>query len=232
MPRPSRPWFRFYVEAVSDRKMRRLTPAQRWLWVSVLAAARQSCIPGFLMVSEKVAYSWHDLADFAGMRLRDVERGTALFSEMGMIEFDRDLGAWRVPKWNDRQFESDLVTERTRKHRSNEHGRNVPTLPVGTPPETEAETDRELGTASGAPKSRGTRIPDEFTVTDDMAAWADRECPAIDWRAHTKVFVSYWKGEGRANAVKRDWTQAWRTWMLKEQTKAPPWVKRQAEVRR
>ena len=46
MPRVARPWFRFYVEAMRDPKMRRLSPAERWLWVAVLAACRESWIPG------------------------------------------------------------------------------------------------------------------------------------------------------------------------------------------
>ena len=138
MPRPKRPWFRVYVESMRDPKMRRLTPDQRWLWIAVLSAARESCIPGFLMVSDRLAFSWDDLADYAGMKVKAVERGTDTMRDLGMLEFDPNLGAWFVPKWNDRQYESDDVTLRTAKHRSNDARRNVPTSSVGTPPETEA----------------------------------------------------------------------------------------------
>lgn len=141
MPRPKRPWFRFYVEATRDTKLRRLTPAQRWLWVSVLAAARESCIPGWLMLSDRMALTDGDLADIAGMRERDVRDGLDAMEKLGLIEADPHLKAWCVPKFAERQFESDDVTARTAKHRSNEARRNVPTSTVGTPPETEAETD-------------------------------------------------------------------------------------------
>lgn len=144
MPRAARPWFRFYVEAMRDPKMRRLTPAQRWLWVAVLAAARESCLAGFLFIAEGVPMSWDDLADYAGMKLREVEQGIERMRELGMLVHDDHVGAWHVPAWNDRQYESDNTTERTRKHRSNERGRNVPTTPEGTPPETEADTDTEI----------------------------------------------------------------------------------------
>lgn len=70
----------------------------------------------------------------------------------------------------------------------------------------------------GAPaRSKGSRIPDEFVVTEEMQRWAIAECPDIDWRIHTKRFVAYWKGESGARAAKSNWTQAWRTWLLKEQ---------------
>lgn len=139
MPRTARPWFRFYVEAMRDPKMRRLSPPQRWLWVAILAAARESCLPGFLFIAEGVPMSWGDLADYAGMKLREVEQGTDLMSDLRMLEFDHNVRAWFVPAWNDRQYESDNTTERTRKHRR----RNVPTLLDGTPPETEADTEPE-----------------------------------------------------------------------------------------
>lgn len=156
MPRPARPWFRFYVEALSDRKLRRLTPAQRWLWVAILGAARQSPIGGYLLISERESMDAVDLADIAGMPVRDVERALPLFERAGLIERDDDFGAWYVPKWNTRQYESDDTTKRTRKHRSkppdgNDEGTFQPRseerpnsdegTPVGTPPETEGVTD-------------------------------------------------------------------------------------------
>lgn len=154
VPRPARPWFRFYVEALHDRKLRRLTPAQRWLWVAILGAARQSPTPGHLLVSEREPMDATDLADIAGMPVREVERALPLFDRAGLIAKEGDT--WYVPKWNGRQYESDNVTERTRKHRSKPDGENdVGTFqpgsmerrngdeisPVGTPPESETETD-------------------------------------------------------------------------------------------
>lgn len=157
MARPARPWFRLYVEATSDRKLRRLTPAQRWLWVAVLAAARQSPISGALMVSESDEMNAHDLADIAGMSVRDVEKALPLFERAGMIERDHELDAWVVPKWSDRQYESDVSTVRTRKHRSKEPVGNVPTPFEGTP-----ESERACATETEPPTPKGF---DEFWST-------------------------------------------------------------------
>lgn len=141
MPRPARPWFRFYVEAMSDRKLRRMTPTQRWIWVAVLAAARQSCRPGWLLVSENEPMDAHDIADLAGVPEREVAKVLPLFEASAMLAFEDEC--WHVINWADRQYESDDVTARTRKHRSKEQGRNVPTTFPGTPPETESETETE-----------------------------------------------------------------------------------------
>lgn len=141
MPRAARPWFRFYVEAVHDRKLRRLPPAERWLWVATLAAARQSPIPGALMVSVREPMTFDDLADFAGVPLEVVERAFPRFEQSEMVEHDQNLGAWAVKNWADRQYESDTSTERVRKSRSLERSNGVTGTFVVTPPETEAETD-------------------------------------------------------------------------------------------
>src|SRR5689334_10198587 len=139
MPRKPQPWFRFYVEACHDRKLRRLKPAERWLWVAVLAIARQSPLPGILLISEREPFTVEDVADFAGMSERETRQGMARLEYAELIDVDPELGAWFVPAWNDRQFESDDVTARTAKHRSKEPRRNVPTSAVGTPPETETD---------------------------------------------------------------------------------------------
>lgn len=116
MAPPKRPWFRFYTEALTDPKLRRLTPAQRWLWVAVLGAARQSPTPGVLMLTESEPLTCGDLADLAGMPEKATREGLGRLEELGLVAVDDD-GAWSVPKWNDRQFESDDTTARTRKHR-------------------------------------------------------------------------------------------------------------------
>lgn len=146
MAPPPRPWFRFYVEAVaSDRKVRRLDIRYRWLWVAVLAAARQSPTPGRLLVSPAVAFTDDDLADFAAMPLADVRKGMAALAAAELV-CRGDLGEWVVPKWDQRQFESDAVSDRTARHRaktrdgtfhrgSEEQPKDVPGNDVRTGPE-------------------------------------------------------------------------------------------------
>lgn len=112
------PWFRFYVEAMTDPKLRRLTPAQKWLWVVVLASAKQSHLEGWLMLTERESVTARDLADVAGMKLRDVEVGIQALEHLGLLRMDSHFGAWEVVAWQRRQYASDDVTTRTRKHRS------------------------------------------------------------------------------------------------------------------
>lgn len=76
-------------------------------------------------------------------------------------------------------------------------------------------------------RTRGTRIPDEFPVTDDMRRYARHHAaetlgrePAERFdawldRKHLD-FVDYWHEKSGAAAVKRDWTRAWQRWMRAE----------------
>lgn len=141
MAPPKRPWFRLYVETIWDRKIRRLTPTQRWLWVTLLALARQSPLPGILVLSTDPleVLSTHDIADAGALKEPDVKKGLERIIGLGLIVKNDDLDAWEITRWNDRQYESDVTANRTAKHRR----KNVPSPNDVTPPDTEAETDTE-----------------------------------------------------------------------------------------
>ena len=66
---------------------------------------------------------------------------------------------------------------------------------------------------------RGTRIPDDFAVTEAMAEWARREVPGLIGAGRgmyeTERFIDYYRSASGANARKIDWPAAWRNWMRK-----------------
>lgn len=163
-----KPWFRFYVEALTDPKLRRLSVEERWLWVAVLGAARQSPVPGWLMLTEALPLSADDLAELAGMTPAKVQKGLDRMLELGIVNLDRDTGAFRVTAWADRQFDSDDTTARTRKHRRNtepttmERSINGDRADDGTPSESESETE-EFSSSPTTP----TRAPTEAGDEDD-----------------------------------------------------------------
>jgi hypothetical protein len=114
-------WFRLYNETIYDRKLRRLPPAQRWLWVAVLTVSRQSPEPGRLLLAEGVAVTVEDLEDAAAIPASDVESGLQAFMQAGMLHLEDDV--WVVTNWGVRQRESDDVKQRVRAYR--ERNRNV-----------------------------------------------------------------------------------------------------------
>lgn len=143
MPRPVRPWFRFYTEAVSDRKLIRLSPEQRWIWVSILAAARESPSPGSLLIAPGVPMTTDELAEYAHVKHREVAKVLPMMVSLGMLVIDQSV--IHVPNFAHRQFESDNITARTRAHRerSKERSQERSNVVPGNVPETETETETE-----------------------------------------------------------------------------------------
>lgn len=144
MAKKRMPWFRFYVEAPADRKVRRMKPEHRWVWVCVLCAARSSPTPGELWVAPGDPMVVEDLADLAGVSVKVAQAAVDHMVQLGMVEGSEP---WVVPAWGDRQYESDTSTDRVKKHRAKQAGNGD-----GTPdetlqrrssnaPETETETD-------------------------------------------------------------------------------------------
>lgn len=79
----------------------------------------------------------------------------------------------------------------------------------------------EEAKASSSRTKRGTRIPDDFTVSPDMIAWARENTPNIDGPRETTKFVNYYQALAGAKGVKLDWVATWRNWMLNAAERAP-----------
>ena len=66
-----------------------------------------------------------------------------------------------------------------------------------------------------AAKPRATRkCPKDFTVTDEMRAWAKEKCPGIDVDRATEAFRDHTFASTRT-----DWAGTWRNWMRREKPK-------------
>ena len=64
-------------------------------------------------------------------------------------------------------------------------------------------------------RKRATRIPDSFTPSPEMLAWARQECPGVDLKRETEKFVNYWIAKSGSGAAKLDWAATWRNWVIK-----------------
>lgn len=116
---------------------------------------------------------------------------------------------------------------RTLRAPSNDHGQDlrekedtdhlelsapISTLPAPDSSKTPSESSRRATRAIAT--KRGTRIPDDFTVTPEMVTWARERVPAVDGRVETEKFINYWRGKSGKDATKLDWPATWRNWML------------------
>lgn len=138
-------WLRLYTEIRNDRKLRRLPPAQRWLWVTMLTIARESPVPGALLLSENVPVNLEDLVDEAAITIEQVKAGIQSFKDQEMIE--EINGVYYLINWNKRQFTSDSSTPRVRRHRDKKQQQDE-TLQERfntvseTPPDSESDSEK------------------------------------------------------------------------------------------
>lgn len=173
-----------YVETVNDLKLRRQAPDVRWVWVAVLASARQSPSPGYLLISERMSMTHDDLADVAAVSTETVDKSIDVFMELDMLERGED-GVLHVVNWDSRQFESDnrggSGTVPSTEPPQNHNGT--------TAPETETETEENNTVVE----------PDGF---DEF--WS--QYPARDGKKNEKrKAVETWK---RMSKAKRDLAMA------------------------
>lgn len=95
-----------------------------------------------------------------------------------------------------------------------------PVLPNSVTPSAEAPENHGASASPKRSPRRGTRLPEDFTVTPEMAAWAAGRCPHADIALATEMFINYWVSASGKNATKHDWTRAWRNWLLKDEQDA------------
>jgi hypothetical protein len=75
--------------------------------------------------------------------------------------------------------------------------------------------------AKPTPDRRGTRIPEDFTVTASMRRWATGNVPSLDVETHTANFIDFWIAKPGKDGRKLDWARTWQRWMRTEQDRAP-----------
>lgn len=118
----SPPWFRFYSEILSDRKIERIT---RWTgqakmsvigaWAIVMALANDSPIRGVLLLTEDIPLVDADLADEMGVDMPTVKELLDSFQRLNMIH--QEDGVYHITNWGNRQFASDSSTARVQAYR-------------------------------------------------------------------------------------------------------------------
>lgn len=86
----------------------------------------------------------------------------------------------------------------------------------------EPTVNHKTSSSKKSSRTRGTRIPDDFTVTPEMVAWCRSECPDVNGQRETQKFFNYWQAKTGAGATKLDWNATWRNWMLNAADRASP----------
>lgn len=120
-------WFRFYSSTIHDQKLKRIAremsvrvPEALGRWAILLSLASDSPQRGKLLLAETQPIRIEDLADAFDTTEADAALWMDQFKAKAMVSVRGSC--WVIVNWDKRQFASDDVTQRVRKHRT----RNVP----------------------------------------------------------------------------------------------------------
>lgn len=99
---------------------------------------------------------------------------------------------------------------------------NLPPDPMASangkpmPPTRPDPTSPEPTTNAPTVRTRATRIPDPFVISQSMRVWAGTEVQGLDIERSTAKFVDYWRGKSGKDATKADWPATWRNWLRRD----------------
>lgn len=142
------------------------------------------------------------------------------------VRDDRADSARRQQEWRDRR--RNAVSNAVSNGGSNSAPSRTRTRPEVPPtdslrssvPPTGGDADAEQQ-AKPKPK-RGTRIPDDFALTDAMRDWGRENYPGVDGEKVTDEFIDYWRGVPGQRGVKVDWIATWRNSVRRAAERQPP----------
>lgn len=89
-------------------------------------------------------------------------------------------------------------------------------------PQTTTPVPSRSADAPASGRRRGTRLPDDFDITDDLKTWFAENCRGVDGPRETEKFRNYWRAKSGKDATKIDWPATWRNWMLTAAERAGP----------
>lgn len=73
--------------------------------------------------------------------------------------------------------------------------------------------EKSLGSPSAPAEKKGTRLPEDWKLPDEWAAWARTERRDVDPVIEGAKFADYWHGIPGAKGRKSDWLGTWRNWI-------------------
>lgn len=79
-----------------------------------------------------------------------------------------------------------------------------------------AQRERKRERQEDGARKRGTRLPDDWTPSEDLKRWTLDNCPGLNGPYVAAQFRDYWHAVPGAKGVKLDWDATWRTWCRRQ----------------
>jgi hypothetical protein len=161
----SRGWFRFYSEAVEDPKVQRLPPSLFKAWVNLLCVAAQN---GGVLLSVS------DMAFKLRMSDNDMQQNLDELIMLGLVDII-EPGKLIPHNWLQRQYISDLSTERVKRFRKRFMKRGAAVSETAPDSDSDSDSDSDQNPPLAPPEGEGRAAFKKFgrrrlTVASILAA--------------------------------------------------------------
>lgn len=229
-------WIRLTVDFPDNPKIAGLSDSAFRMLVELICWSKSQLTDGFIPDGVmRQRWKTQSLTDSDSESLTELLTNSRTHPSLAAVE-----GGYQLHDYSQHQETKEQVEAQREKNRENgkRGGRPKKTQPLTqslTDSGTQTKADDRRQTYSptyvgegvaNAPTpttktiNRGTRIPEDFTVTDRMREWAAINAPAVNIESATARFVDHWHAQSGQKAVKLDWTATWRNWLRSDQEKA------------
>jgi DNA-binding transcriptional regulator YhcF (GntR family) len=170
------------VNVGTNRKLRRLTPPERWCHVAgVLAIAAQSPIRGRLLIGDETPIP-RDFAEQAGVTVATAQTTLKKLRDLGVIEPDEDNDCEQIHDWeelNPSPKRDSTAAERMKRYRERRNSRNgnatvternAVTVTAGREVEEKRREEKNNNGGAKAPVEPGSTRAEE---DEDFAYWQE-----------------------------------------------------------
>jgi len=226
------PWARLDDQFPIHRKVGALSDASFRLHVEAICwcvrnltdgAVSREDLPHVTRIKKSERYAaelvqrgvWHETAD--GWHIHDF---LDYQPSKNQVQQDRASNTERQRRWRDQHKQDGHDGHSVSNGVTNGVTNGAPTRPDPTrtrpDPKGQSQSQELKTTGSQSSPSRGTRLPDDFEVTEPMKAWAREHTPVAS-RVDHDMFIDHWRSQSGQRAVKRDWEATWRNWMRRVQ---------------
>lgn len=197
----------------TDSRLRRCSLETRGFWLECLCAMHEEGAFEITGTLEEVGWLIGCAPEIVARCAVELQRTKAADVTLGngsvtllSRRLQRDLNGREQTRLRVRKHRSNADVTIHNNSNSNNNNKNK---------REEAEIALQATPLSLSPKpSRGTRLPDDFSITPEMSDYAKLKRPEIDHILETEKFCNYWLAKSGKDATKIDWQRTWKNWIL------------------
>ena len=213
------PAFQFYPsDWRSDNGVQALSYFERGVWFEILCLMHESEQRGKLLLNGK-PMSDEVLARLLGLDKQILTKALTTLLEYGVASRDDDGSLFSRRMIRD----ENLRLIRTESGKKGGNPSLVNQNPTKAPTKTEKQVNQKSTPSSSSSSSEEKNIkkekleiplPEDFTVTEAMNAWASENVPGWSVAFETQKFCNHYRNATGKKALGKDWVAKWRTWMI------------------